>query len=99
MVVMGLMFYKMAAGLCVYFIASSLWGLAERKLLPKKKPGISGGTPPGGGGGPPGGGRGPAGSRGPGGRGKSRGPKKEDDSRFSKVRNWWHEVLKQAEKK
>ena len=34
----GIMFYKVAAGLCMYFIASSLWGMAERKLLPKKKP-------------------------------------------------------------
>jgi YidC/Oxa1 family membrane protein insertase len=38
MIFFGLMFYKVAAGLCVYFIASSLWGFAERKLLPKKKP-------------------------------------------------------------
>ena len=37
MVFFGLLFYKVAAGLCVYFIASSLWGFAERKLLPKKK--------------------------------------------------------------
>jgi YidC/Oxa1 family membrane protein insertase len=37
MIFMGLMFYKMASGLCVYFIASSLWGFAERRLLPKKK--------------------------------------------------------------
>lgn len=36
---MGLMFYKVASGLCLYFIASSLWGIAERKLLPK--PGTS----------------------------------------------------------
>jgi YidC/Oxa1 family membrane protein insertase len=36
---MGLMFYKVASGLCLYFIASSLWGIAERKLLPKPKPG------------------------------------------------------------
>ena len=35
MVFMGFMFYKVPAGLCVYFIASSLWGLGERKLLPK----------------------------------------------------------------
>ena len=35
MVFMGLMFYKVASGLCLYFIASSLWGIAERKLLPK----------------------------------------------------------------
>ncbi len=33
----GLMFYKVASGLCLYFIASTMWGFAERKLLPKKK--------------------------------------------------------------
>ena len=41
MIFMGVMFFKVAAGLCIYFIASSLWGIAERKLLPKtiaKKP-------------------------------------------------------------
>jgi YidC/Oxa1 family membrane protein insertase len=37
MIFFGLMFYKVAAGLCVYFISSSMWGFAERKLLPKKK--------------------------------------------------------------
>jgi YidC/Oxa1 family membrane protein insertase len=37
MVFFGLMFYKMPAGLCIYFIASSLWGFTERKLLPKPK--------------------------------------------------------------
>jgi len=35
---MGVMFYKVPAGLCIYFIASSLWGICERKLLPKAKP-------------------------------------------------------------
>ena len=35
---MGLLFYKVASGLCLYFIASSLWGIAERKLLPKATP-------------------------------------------------------------
>jgi YidC/Oxa1 family membrane protein insertase len=29
------MFFKVAAGLCLYFIASSIWGIAERKMLPK----------------------------------------------------------------
>ncbi len=38
MIFFGLMFYKVAAGLCVYFITSSLWGFTERKLLPKAKP-------------------------------------------------------------
>lgn len=33
MIFMGAMFYHVAAGLCVYFIASSLWGMGERKLL------------------------------------------------------------------
>src|SRR5437764_5593899 len=37
MIFFGLMFYKVAAGLCIYFIASSLWGFAERKLLPKRQ--------------------------------------------------------------
>ena len=31
--IMGVMFYKVPAGLCVYFISSSLWGIGERKLL------------------------------------------------------------------
>ena len=38
MIFMGLLFFKFASGLCVYFIVSSLWGVAERKLLPKSKP-------------------------------------------------------------
>ncbi|MBR0238921.1 MAG: YidC/Oxa1 family insertase periplasmic-domain containing protein [Thermoguttaceae bacterium] len=36
MVFMGFMFFKVAAGLCIYFIASSLWGLAERRFMPKE---------------------------------------------------------------
>ncbi|HVA51586.1 MAG TPA: YidC/Oxa1 family insertase periplasmic-domain containing protein [Pirellulales bacterium] len=43
MIFMGVMFFKVASGLCLYFIASSLWGIAERKLLPKPAP-QSGGT-------------------------------------------------------
>jgi len=37
MVFMGFLFYTVPAGLCVYFIASSLWGMGERKLLDLKK--------------------------------------------------------------
>jgi YidC/Oxa1 family membrane protein insertase len=37
MIVMGLAFYKVAAGLCIYFIASTFWGLAEKQLLPKAR--------------------------------------------------------------
>jgi YidC/Oxa1 family membrane protein insertase len=42
MVVMGLLFYTVASGLCLYFIASSLWGLAERKLMPKRTAAVAG---------------------------------------------------------
>ncbi|MHC4401469.1 MAG: YidC/Oxa1 family insertase periplasmic-domain containing protein [Planctomycetota bacterium] len=43
MLFMGLIFFKVASGLCLYFIASSLWGVAERKLLPKSSPTGAGG--------------------------------------------------------
>jgi YidC/Oxa1 family membrane protein insertase len=33
----GFMFFKVASGLCLYFIASSLWSVAERVLVPKPK--------------------------------------------------------------
>jgi YidC/Oxa1 family membrane protein insertase len=49
MLFMGVMFHKVAAGLCIYFIASSLWGLAERLLLPKTKLAMAGGGGLGGG--------------------------------------------------
>ncbi|MDO4571522.1 MAG: YidC/Oxa1 family insertase periplasmic-domain containing protein, partial [Planctomycetia bacterium] len=35
MIFMGFMFFKVPSGLCLYFIISSLWGLAERQLMPK----------------------------------------------------------------
>lgn len=34
--VIGILFYKVAAGLCLYIIISSLWGVLERQLMPKK---------------------------------------------------------------
>jgi YidC/Oxa1 family membrane protein insertase len=33
-----LIFYRSASGLCLYFIASSLWGIGERKLLSRNQP-------------------------------------------------------------
>jgi len=35
MIFMGVMFYKVPAGLSLYFITSSLWSICERLLLPK----------------------------------------------------------------
>ena len=40
---MALMFFKVPCGLCLYFIASSLWGIAERLWLPKTLPASAGG--------------------------------------------------------
>jgi membrane protein insertase Oxa1/YidC/SpoIIIJ len=32
------MFFKVASGLCIYFIVQSLWAFVERKFLPKAAP-------------------------------------------------------------
>src|SRR5207244_281810 len=100
MVFMGFMFYKVAAGLCLYFIASSLWGLAERKLIKKKPTGApspsaatAGSTTR----------RSPAtaGAR-AGGSARSRPARPAEDNGdgvMDKIRHWWAEVLKQASKK
>ena len=37
MIFMGVLFFKVPSGLCLYFITSSIWGIAERKMLPKPK--------------------------------------------------------------
>ncbi len=37
MIFLGVMFFKVPAGLCIYFITSSIWGILERQLLPKPK--------------------------------------------------------------
>ncbi|MGC1276571.1 MAG: YidC/Oxa1 family insertase periplasmic-domain containing protein [Planctomycetaceae bacterium] len=39
MLFMGVFFYHVPAGLCIYFIASSLWSIGERTLLGKTKAG------------------------------------------------------------
>ncbi len=59
-VVMAVFFYKVAAGLCLYFICSTTWALIERKLIPKPQPATAVG--PGG----PAGDDGPRGGGGPG---------------------------------
>jgi YidC/Oxa1 family membrane protein insertase len=40
-VFMGVMFFKVPAGLCIYFITSSLWSICERVWLPKSKPALA----------------------------------------------------------
>jgi len=48
MIVVAFMFYKVAAGLALYFIISTSWGLIERQFIPKAsdKPGEGGGGTP-----------------------------------------------------
>lgn len=132
MVLFGLFFYKVAAGLCLYFIASSLWGFTERKLLAKKKAQIAAapeteeggrlwrwamdrlqvqreaiqGTPPAGAAPTL-----PAPADGAKGRGKAKGkgkrpgrPQPESNGSpkggwLGKLRQWWQEVLKEAQRK
>jgi YidC/Oxa1 family membrane protein insertase len=93
---MGVMFYKVAAGLCIYFIVSSLWGLCERKLLPKRKPitALAAATAS------PGNGSTSSGGGKPG-RGKGKPDKKEKkpEGAFQKMKDMWAELLRQAEKK
>jgi YidC/Oxa1 family membrane protein insertase len=103
----GILFYKVASGLCIYFISSSLWGLAERRFLPKKQPALqtpgqtpapsAGRAPP-----PPNGGRPARGKgQGPGKAGRPRrdGKEAKTNGTFQKFRDWWEEVLRQAKKK
>lgn len=89
MVFFGLMFYKIAAGLCIYFIASSLWGVAERKLLPKRQTIPDGAAPP------------PVKRGGTGAPTRTRSRKMEANGAglTQKLRDWWDELLKQARKK
>jgi len=38
MIFFGAIFYRLPSGLCLYYTVSTLWGLAERALLPKFEP-------------------------------------------------------------
>jgi YidC/Oxa1 family membrane protein insertase len=91
MIFFGIMFYKVAAGLCVYFIVSSLWGLTERKMLPKPKLATAGAAPP----------TTPlqkVASRSKSFKGKA-GQEDETNGTFKKIKDMWTEILKQAKKK
>jgi len=44
-ILIGIMFFKVASGLCLYLISSSIWSMTERKLLPKN-PHRGAGSPP-----------------------------------------------------
>jgi YidC/Oxa1 family membrane protein insertase len=94
MIVFGIMFYKVAAGLCIYFIASSLWGLTERKLLPKRKLATAAGASGNGqlGAAPA---RGPAAVK----RSRSRDGQADDGKLVRRVKDLWDKLLKEARKK
>lgn len=87
--VMGIFFYKVAAGLCLYFIASSMWGVIERKMLPPKSlAAIEAGPTP----------TKPAPNLRDRRRDRAR-EKEEPETRVSKLKAWWQRLLESAEKK
>jgi YidC/Oxa1 family membrane protein insertase len=43
MLFMGLMFFKWASGLCIYFIVTTVWSFGERRFLPKAPPAANSG--------------------------------------------------------
>ncbi len=89
MAVMGIFFYKVAAGLCLYFIASSIWGVLERKMLPKKTiAAIESASP--------------IAKAIPNARERRRErerEKVEPETRITKLKSWWQKLLESAEKK
>ncbi len=99
MIFFAYMFYWVPAGLCLYFIISSAWGLFERKLLPASKP--ASGQPAAAK--PPPDGEGPtdrsrrAGK--PPGRDRRDRDQKPSSGLRRRIRDWWANLLKQAEKK
>ena len=95
MVMMAFFFYKVAAGLCIYFICTNAMGIFERMLLPKKLPTTPGPTPAGGG-------PSPGGGSSPGGPSKEK-PKPAAPKGWmgKKVAGWkdkWEQVLEDAQK-
>jgi YidC/Oxa1 family membrane protein insertase len=88
MIFFGFMFYKVPAGLSLYFICSTAWGLAERKLLPKKPTPGSGPAPD-------------ASARKNGEKSQpvQRGKAKPKEVEPGKLRSWWDNLLKEASKK
>ena len=87
MIIFAVLFYKVAAGLCVYFIATTLWGVAERRLIPKAHPGPAAEAalsepPP---------------SRGGRERAREQVPEGKPGLR-ARLRAWWKNVLEQAQK-
>ncbi len=94
MIIMVVMFYKVASGLALYFIASSIWGLVERKLIPKPKLKEDASERP-----DKGGSEGP----GKGGKGKGPPPKPKPTGPLGKlserISDTWKRLLDAAEKK
>jgi len=95
-VIFGIMFYKVAAGLCLYFIVGSIWSMAERYMLPQDATDL--------GAAPPDGEPVPAGPTPPKGKGKWDKKNKDKDkdepmSTFDKLKALWNDIVRQAEKK
>jgi len=80
---MAFMFYKVPAGLSLYFIASSAWGLTERALVKRHLANVQKNAPP---------------DTGTGRNGAKLKPK-TPPPQPTRLRAWWDNVLKEASKK
>jgi hypothetical protein len=97
-IVFGFMFYKVAAGLCMYFIASSLWGLAERKLQGKKKTEPVSSGDAGGGSELPAPAPAPSRPKAEPKRPKAEARQPAGNGLFQRIQDWWQDVLREAAK-
>lgn len=82
MLFMAFMFYKVAAGLCIYFIMSSVWGMIERRLIKNYKVPVTT----------------PAPSTGSGEKSKQDEPKGWVGRKKAEFREKWDQLLEEAQK-
>jgi YidC/Oxa1 family membrane protein insertase len=87
MLFVGIWGFKLPAGLVLYFMASALWSVTERKLLPKSK--LAAAAP---------GGAGPAAPGQPKAPPRPQPKPGNGNGVLGRVKDWWETLLKEAEK-
>jgi len=90
MVFVGVWGFKLPAGLVLYFMASALWSVTERKLLPKSQLATAGASA---------GGAAAKAKVPPTIRTRSRPKPTNGDGMLQRVKDWWEKILEEAKKK